>query len=108
MERARFARIIRLVDILRADIADRSLSSFVIDQRLVHATAYRLLHIGENAMRLELTTKARQSHIPWSNIAAMRNFLAHDFDGVDLGVLWGTITNQLEPLAAACEAELAS
>ena len=36
----------------------------------------------------------------------MRNYLAHDYGGSNLAMVWATATNDLEPLRAMCNAEL--
>lgn len=33
--------------------------------------------------------------IPWNSIRGMRNRIVHDYENVDLSVLWGTIKESL-------------
>ena len=37
-------------------------------------------------------------NIPWNSIKGMRNRIVHDYDNVDLSVLWGTIKESLPEL----------
>ena len=37
-------------------------------------------------------------NIPWNSIRGMRNRIVHDYENVDLSVLWGTIKNSLPDL----------
>jgi uncharacterized protein with HEPN domain len=43
------------------------------------ATAYRLLAIGEASKDFGDDIKSRYPNIPWREILAMRNFLAHEY-----------------------------
>lgn len=36
--------------------------------------------------------------IPWNSIRGMRNRIVHDYENVDLSVLWGTIKESLPNL----------
>lgn len=40
----------------------------------------------------------RYSDIPWNSIKGMRNRIVHDYENVDLSVLWGTIKESLPDL----------
>lgn len=38
------------------------------------------------------------TNIPWKSIKGMRNRIVHDYENVDLSVLWGTIKESLPEL----------
>ena len=38
------------------------------------------------------------TNIPWNSIRGMRNRIVHDYENVDLSVLWGTIKESLPEL----------
>jgi uncharacterized protein with HEPN domain len=48
--------------------------------------------------------KDRYSHLPWRDMAGMRDKLIHDYFGVDSQVVWKTATED----APALEAEIRS
>jgi uncharacterized protein with HEPN domain len=63
----------------------------------------RSLLIDLSAAAARLPEAFRQSHpeIDWRGIHAVRNFIAHDYDGTDEEILWQAITVQFPAIAAA-------
>ncbi len=51
----------------------------------------------DDRMRLDAVIEANPQ-IPWSRMRAMRNVVVHEYFGVDQDVLWGTVTDDLQPL----------
>ncbi|MBF0136698.1 MAG: DUF86 domain-containing protein [Magnetococcus sp. DMHC-1] len=60
---------------------------------------FAILHcievIGEAAGEVSQELRSRSPHIPWKNIIAMRNRLAHGYFDVDLEIVWKTVTTKL-------------
>ena len=65
---------------------------------VINATIRQLEIIGEAAMRISKEFKAKNSEIPWLEIIGMRNRLIHEYFGVDIKVVWETVTNDLVKL----------
>ena len=105
-DRDRLDEIIELIGLIDGHLDGVAEAEFRRDRHLIDATAYRLLHLGENAMRLSSVLRARYPDIPWRSMGDMRNYLAHDYGGSNLAMVWATATNDLEPLRAMCNAEL--
>ncbi|MEQ1907106.1 MAG: DUF86 domain-containing protein [Verrucomicrobia bacterium] len=64
--------------------------------------------IGEAARRLSPETQNKFPEVPWKLVTAMRNILIHDYDDVDLDVVWDTIQRDVPPLIARLETYLAA
>ncbi len=103
----RLSEIVELIDLTRDDLATTDRPGFDRDRRLIDATAHRIMHIGEHAMRLSLSVRDRYPALPWSDIAGMRNYIAHEYQKTSVPLLWRTVEVYLEDLRAACVAELA-
>ena len=54
--------------------------------------------IGEAAKRLSDDLKARDPDFPWRSIGGFRDFLIHQYMGVDLDAVWQIIEKDLLPL----------
>lgn len=93
----------RLDDIGTAIIAIRShLGRGNLSDGLVFdAVRIRLLEIGEAVKALSPSLLTTEPGIPWKNIAAMRDQLAHRYFDTEHGIIHGTVTYDLEPLLAA-------
>ncbi len=63
--------------------------------------------IGEAARRLSPEARQKFPEISWKLVTAMRNILIHDYDDVDLDVVWDTAHKDLPPLVSHLEAYLA-
>ena len=51
--------------------------------------------IGEASKKISLETKQTYHKIAWKEIAGMRDKLVHDYLGVDVGVVWKTIKEDI-------------
>ena len=71
------------------------------DGLVFDAVRIRLLEIGEAVKAISPSLLSTEPSIPWKNIAAMRNQLAHRYFDTGHGIVHGTVTDDLKPLLAA-------
>lgn len=57
----------------------------------------RLEIIGEAVKNLPADLKEKYPHIPWKQIAGMRDMLIHEYAGVSLERVWKVVTDDLGP-----------
>jgi uncharacterized protein with HEPN domain len=93
---ARFAVTARRV-VLRG--RDRFTDPDDDDQRRIARSL--LVDLSAAADRLPEAYRAEHPHVDWRGIRAVRNFIAHDYDGTDEEILWQAIAVQFPAVAAA-------
>jgi uncharacterized protein with HEPN domain len=76
----------------------RSQNELTTDLQLQDAIIHRLLIIGEASKRVSEITRQTLPAIPWAAISGMRNRLVHEYDEIDLDVVWDTAVNGLPSL----------
>lgn len=59
------------------------------------AVIRRIEIIGEATKRLEKDFKDQYSEIPWRKMAGMRDVLVHEYDQIDLDLVWEVIIKDL-------------
>jgi uncharacterized protein with HEPN domain len=75
-----------------------SKESFLGNKMVQDAVVRQFEIVGEATKRLSANFKERNSHIPWKNMAGMRDILIHDYIGVDLWQVWDTAKDDLPDL----------
>ena len=81
--------------------------TFNEDPKTVAAVERKLLVISEAAIRLGKDAELRCPGLPWGEIRGIGNWLRHQYDAVELSVVWKTVRDDLPPLRAAVVGALA-
>jgi uncharacterized protein with HEPN domain len=68
-----------------------------------HVSTYLLLVIGEEAKIIQPQLRAVAPQIPWKQVIGMRNFLAHEYRGIDYEFVYETIIQDVSSLKVAVE-----
>lgn len=71
---------------------------FSTDQKTHDAVIRNFIIIGEATKHIPPEITARYSSIPWRLMGDMRNFIVHEYWGVEPEVLWKTIQEDLPGL----------
>ena len=77
---------------------ESSFDSFMSDKKTVFACAFAIGQIGELTSNISEETRQAHGSVPWRNMRGMRNRIVHDYEHVDMVVLWGTLTKSLPEL----------
>lgn len=91
-------KIISYIDDIENYIEGLQAKDFLDDKKTITACAFTVSQIGELVKEVENETMEKYSNITWNSIKGMRNRIVHDYDNVDLSVLWGTIKESLPEL----------
>jgi len=93
-----------LLDILEAArlamiyVAEKTKEEFEADIQCQDAVIRRLEIIGEAARRISDQTRSALPHLSWNAMIGMRSVMIHEYDDVDLSVVWDTVQNHLPGL----------
>jgi uncharacterized protein with HEPN domain len=78
--------------------AECSKDEFVANVQLQDSVIRRLLVIAEAARRVSDTTQQTLPNISWQEINGMRNRLVHEYDDVNLNIVWDVVQSEIPPL----------
>ena len=70
------------------------------DRKTLDAVMCNFQVIDEAAKLVPANIKQKYAEIPWSTMRGMRNVLVHDYDEVDVAVVWKTAQTQLPSLVS--------
>jgi uncharacterized protein with HEPN domain len=79
---------------------------FMDDAKTVSATAFVVGQMGELANISSLQTRETYPALPWKELRGMKNRIIHDYENIDLAMLWQTITEDFPVLAKQINALL--
>jgi uncharacterized protein with HEPN domain len=72
--------------------------SFTQDDMKTDAVLMQFVNLGEKFGTLSADFKSSHPHLPYRDAKDMRNYIAHQYDGVNRVTLWKTITDIIPPL----------
>lgn len=80
-------------NIMRYCAGCHTLEEFSTGSMRLEATVFNLMQIGELAKEsLSDETKAQIKTIPWQQIYGMRNRIVHGYSGVNMQIVWDTVS----------------
>lgn len=71
---------------------------FCADSKLVEACVFNLSQMGELANRVDADFAQTHAAIPWKLLYGLRNRIVHDYEGVNLQLIWEIIHDDLPML----------
>lgn len=75
------------------------------DEKL-SAILYQITIIGEATKRLSQPFREQHPEIPWREMAGMRDVIVHQYDQIDLEIVWDVVHNRLSTLLDLIEGVL--
>lgn len=91
-------KMITYIDDVEKYVEGLEARDFLDDKKTITACAFTVSQIGELSKEVTEEAQNKYTEIPWKSIKGMRNRIVHDYENVDLSVLWGTIKNSLPEL----------
>jgi uncharacterized protein with HEPN domain len=79
-------------------VSGKSYEDFLSDIQCQDAVIRRVALIGEAARRISDETRKEHPQFPWREMVSMRNLVIHEYDDIDLSVVWDTVNKNLPDL----------
>ena len=72
-----------------------SFETFSCNEEKVDATVFAISQIGELVKNITKETMERYNNIEWIIIKNLRNKIVHDYEGINLNLIWDIITDDI-------------
>ena len=79
---------------------------FLGNLQFQNSCAFSMIQIGERVKRLSSGLISKHPSIEWKDIAKFRDVLSHNYDGVNLQMVWKTVKNEISVLKEECKSIL--
>lgn len=91
-------KIINYIDSVLTYTEKVNYADFIENSMMVEACVFNLSQIGELVNKLEEEYIENYPDIPWFKIRGLRNRIVHDYEGVNLKLIWEIIDMDIENL----------
>lgn len=82
-------------DYLLESAKNLTFGDFVQNEHLKRAFTRSLEIIGEASKKIPQDVREKFPHVPWRQMAGIRDVLAHEYFGVDYAVIWEVVTTEI-------------
>jgi uncharacterized protein with HEPN domain len=90
--------MLQSAELIMTYMAQCSKADFVANVQLQDSVIRRLLVIAETARRVSEITRQNLPNIAWQEINGMRNRLVHEYDDVNLNIVWDVVQSEIPSL----------
>ena len=91
------------IDRIEGYVAGMDFAAFAVDQRTIDAVERCLLRLSEAVIKIGVERMAEISPtLPVDAVRGLGNLLRHDYDQVDLEIIWRTVRDSLPRLGRDC------
>ena len=94
----RVKKIIEYIDKIIEYTKDFDYESFQKDELVQDACFMNLTQIGEQANNIDDSFIDLHKDIKWKEMKGLRNRIVHDYDGVNMQIIWDTMRKDLPEL----------
>jgi uncharacterized protein with HEPN domain len=87
--------ILAAIDSIERFVAGMNVAKFQTDDKTTSAVIQKLEIIGEATKQIPDEIRQSHPHVPWKEMAGMRDKLIHFYFGIDYQLVWRTIRERL-------------
>jgi len=91
-------KIINYIDSVLKYTSNITYDEFKKNSMMVEACVFNLSQIGELTNKLDKEYLIKYSDIPWLKMKGLRNRIVHDYEGVNLKLIWEIIDTDIKIL----------
>lgn len=97
------SKMLMYVKKVSAYIEGMDYDTFIKNEVLVEACVFNLSQLGEIANKADEEFQNAHKEIPWRQVYGLRNKIVHDYEGVNLKLVWEIISDDLPELKETLE-----
>ena len=91
-------KMLEYIDKIKNYTCGLSFENFSSNEMIVDATGFGISQIGELVKNISTEFQKEHSNIQWSVIKGLRNKIVHDYEGINLQMIWAIIQKDLPQL----------
>ena len=97
-DETRIVHMLQALERIVQETGETSRDKLVFDDRLTRAIILDFIVLGEAANNVTEEYCASHPEVPWAEIAGFRHKLVHDYSGIDFGIPWDAMANDVPML----------
>ena len=97
-EKAYLHDIIESFELASSYLGSQTMGELAKDQQTLDAIIRRIEIVGEATKRLADDFRKANPHIPWREMAGMRDIMIHGYDRVDVIRIYTTVKERMPPM----------
>ena len=101
MKNKEYISIIKMIEYINKTLRytdGYSYEKFILNEEKVDATIFAISQIGELVKNISKETMNKYSNIEWIVIKNLRNKIVHDYEGINLNLIWDIINQDIKQL----------
>jgi len=94
----RLRHILEAVDRIQRYTGGRTIEQFSMEQQCLDAVVWNLTVIGEAVRHIPDSVFTAYPEVPWLQMRGIRNRIVHEYDRLDVEIIWNVVQSELPPL----------
>ncbi|MDR1053530.1 MAG: DUF86 domain-containing protein [Planctomycetaceae bacterium] len=91
-------KLIKHIQNIQTYCKGKTYEDFTTNSQLAEACVFNLSQMGELTNRIDEDFATLHPTVPWDKIYGLRNRIVHDYEGINLKMIWSIIERDLDGL----------